>query len=323
MSQSQENDRLKQIKFSIWHEAKKKAEKSIKTCFFPDCNCQSTNCHILQKNGILSKIIEENHLMQFQYNLFHNPSIYFERVGHNDAYSFNCFCNAHDSIFKPIECGLVDFTLYTNLLLFTIRTKLNEKYRKLVSIKQYEILIDSRNVVFNENDLKYFRNIIYGLKLGVQDIDLSLNEIWQDYFNNTESFVFMAKDIPKTPVVLSSFYTYETDYELDRWECFCGYPKPNVSDIFVCLLPYKVTSKLIFGFRKKNEATVGKYVLDMFSKEAIDLEILLTNLLFYACETWAISETFYNEKIKPKEAEFTANLKKPYIRTLRNVNILR
>lgn len=300
--------------------ARKNAAKSINRCFYPDCNDVSTNCHIIQDNGILSNIIENKHVYQLDYDIF--KGINFKRVGHNQAFSFNCFCNTHDSIFKPIESGFIDFNNYKNLLLFTIRTKLNEKHRKLVTLKQNEILIKNEERAFSNFEIDDFENTINELKLGISDIDMSLTDIWNDYFENSESFIFRVKSIKQLPVVLSSFYTYETDYELDRWEYVCGCPKPNVSDIFVCLFPYKDTSILVLGFRKKNLDTVGKYVSDMFLKEGKDMEIFITNLMLFPCETWAISAKFYENCIKHREKYLIELMKTvPYGRKLLDINI--
>ena len=67
------------IKFAkLYHSARKKAEKEIKTCYHPNCNLNSINSHILQKNGILSSIAKENHLWEHQINQFREENFYFK-----------------------------------------------------------------------------------------------------------------------------------------------------------------------------------------------------------------------------------------------------
>lgn len=82
---------IKKQSAKAFQDCKMRARKKIRTCFHPNCIEKSINSHILQKNGILSLISEDRHVMQLIINQFNEPSIYIKEVGLNDAFSFNCF----------------------------------------------------------------------------------------------------------------------------------------------------------------------------------------------------------------------------------------
>jgi hypothetical protein len=173
-----------------FHDCKTKASNNINQCFHPTCNEKSINSHILQKNGILSSIAEENHVVEMQINLFSDDVHFFKKIGINKAFSFNCFCLNHDTeLFKSIEVEEIDFSSYKNLLLFTLRTIYNEKYRKLVNIDMYECQKT------NHPDL-YDVNILNGKlsqeKLGLIDIEKTELTIWEDLNNSTESYLSIS-----------------------------------------------------------------------------------------------------------------------------------
>jgi len=98
-----------------WQNAKLTAIDQINTCFYPDCNKPSINSHILQKNGILSELEENGHVMQMEINPFGDNIHFFKRTGINKAFSFKCFCSHHDiELFDSIEKKEINFSIYRN-----------------------------------------------------------------------------------------------------------------------------------------------------------------------------------------------------------------
>lgn len=286
-----------------FHDCKTKASNKINQCFHPKCNEKSINSHILQKNGILSSIAEENHVVEMQINLFNEDVHFFKKIGINKAFSFNCFCLNHDTeLFKSIEVEEIDFSNYKNLLLFTLRTIYNEKYRKLVNIDTYECQKT------NHPDL-YDVNILNGKlsqeKLGLSDIEKTELTIWEDLNNSTESYVFKVREISKKDICLSAFYNYETSIELNNYLIKHRKHKEEVIDIFVNLFPYKEKSIFMMAYKKDNENEVKGYINEFFTDNEKRLERKITNLMMFQCETWIVSNNFYSKRIKKDERNFS------------------
>ncbi|PQJ74466.1 hypothetical protein [Polaribacter gangjinensis] len=297
-----EYDKIKIAK--LYNTARKKAEKEIKTCYHPNCNLNSINSHILQKNGILSSIAEENHLWEHQINLFRDDKFYFKRTGINEVFSFKCFCKIHDNeLFKKIESNKeIDFTNYESRLLFTLRTIYNEKFRKEVIIGMFELFIENGDLNDYQKDIS--REHINQQKLGISDIEKIELDIWFDLKNKTESFVFEVREIEQIEMCISAFYNYETTLEMNEYRIKYGYEMERISDIFLNLFPYKDKSILIMGYNKKDEKKVKSYFYTFFKESEKRLQIKLTNLFLFAFETWVVSDKFYKQKIKGIEEIF-------------------
>ena len=95
----------------IMREIQKRAIDACKKCWHPEasessCNTDSngkiivSEAHSIQKNGVLSKIAENGHVMGYSFDdLGFDGKL---RSKHHASIFFG-FCNKHDSIFKPIE----------------------------------------------------------------------------------------------------------------------------------------------------------------------------------------------------------------------------
>lgn len=283
----------KTIIAKAFHDCKTTGIKSIKKCFHPDCNQKSINSHILQKNGILSEIAEDSHVFEMQINKYNEKEHTFKRIGINKAFSFNCFCAKHDTeLFKTIEVEDIDFSNYRNLLLFTLRTLYNEKYRKLVNVAMYKCLITNHKDKFN---IHYLKSLLKQEKLGVGDLERTEKIIWKDLNSNSESFVFKVREISFKEICLSAFYTYETSIELQEYAKKHKKPKDELIEIFINLFPYKSKSILMMAYRKENEPEVKGYVNEYFTDNEKRLERKITNLMLFQCETWVISSKFYKK----------------------------
>jgi hypothetical protein len=281
---------------------KKEAIESIKTCYHPDCGEKSINSHILQKNGILSSIAPDKHLWFHDVDQFKNPPFIFKKIGINKAYSFNCFCNKHDTkLFEKIEKDQIDFEDYESSLLFTLRTVYNELFRKEVNIKMIDCLLKNKPEIFDTQRFSYFR---LGTTMGIDDLNKLASQIWNDLNNGGQNFVFKNRVLPKLELCLSSFYNYETSYEMDLYRKREGKEMENVSEIFINFFPYKDNSVLLMGYHKDSEQKVKGYFNTFFKENDKRVQRKLTNLLLFRCETWVTSTKLKNEKINSIENVF-------------------
>lgn len=281
---------------------KEKAKSKIRTCFFPGCSNNSINSHILQKNGILSSIATNNHLWEIGINQFKTPVFQPQRIGINKIFSFNCFCNKHDTeLFSEIENKKINFNDYRTLFLFTIRTFYNELFRKLVGIDQFHCLVTKTD---DEGEKLYLKEIIKQLKLGVRDLDFLKNLIWKDYNSNLRLFEFKYREIGHVDFILSSYYDYETTYEINNHRIKQGKEIDRLSTIFVSVFTYNKRSILMMGYAKEDEKKVKGYFNQFFKESEKRIQRKLTNLIMFQCENWVCSQKFYEKKIKGKEKIF-------------------
>lgn len=286
-----------------FHDCKSKAIKKISICFHPDCNEKSINSHILQRNGILSSIAEDGHVTEMQINKYNEIEHSFKKIGLSKAFSFNCFCQTHDTdLFKTIEIEEIDFSNYRNLLLFTLRTVYNEKFRKLVNVSMYECLIANHSELF---DLDFLKGSISQEKLGIKDLQKTENVIWSDLNNDSESYTFKVKEISKKDICLSAFYNYETSLELQSYILKHRKDKEDVVDIFVNLFPYKNKSIFMMAYKKENESVAKPYVNEFFTDSEKRLDRKITNLMMFHCETWVVSNKFFSKKIEKNQEAFS------------------
>lgn len=289
---------IDKIKFSkFFHESKKNAIKRIVKCYHPDCNEKSINSHILQKNGILSSISKDSHLWEHVLNQFKEPHFQFKRTGINEIFSFNCFCQKHDSeLFKIIETESINFNDYKSCLLFTLRTIYNEKFKKEVNIDIYQTILKSE---FSSNINKEFLELtLEQEKLGLADLAVNENDIWKDLNENTQSFIFEHREITQIELCLSAFYNYETTLEMNLYRLKYGKDMERISEVFINLFPYKNKSILLMAYNKKDETAVKGDFYIFFKESEKRVQRKLTNLFLFACETWVISEKLYSEKFK-------------------------
>jgi hypothetical protein len=287
---------------AAFQNCKVKAIKEIGICFHPECQVKSINSHILQKNGILSSLEKDGHVMEMGINPFLTDIHYFNRIGINKAYSFKCFCNEHDTdLFKSIETEEIDFTDYSKLLLFTLRTIYNEKFRKLVNVRMRELLIEDHSDLY---EVDFLEELNKQEKLGLMDIEKTENLIWEDINSGTHNFTFVTREINQIELCLSAFFNYETTRELDFYRRKYGKDKEDVMDIFINVFPHKDKTSVIMGYKTIHESEVKGYV-NMIMKESEKRFLRkLTNLLMFQCETWITSENFYEKRIKKCEHYF-------------------
>ncbi|HPE58266.1 MAG TPA: hypothetical protein PK904_17810 [Bacteroidales bacterium] len=283
---------------NLWIKAKKKAIDNIDKCFYPGCEEKSIKSHILQRNGILSPLIEDGHLYQMEINLYKEPINYFVRTGAGEAFSFNCFCNIHDNqLFKPIETHPIDFSLYRNRLLFLVRAKLNEKFRKMVVIDIWSQLID----FYKRKGDHYIVNDLMAKKLngqqGLSDILMSEQVIWNDLDSGSESFVIEFREIEFLPICLASFFDHETTDEINRYRELQGKDMEKLSSIFITVFPYNKKSIIMLAYRQSDEKILKGYVNKYLKESEKKLQRLITNLMLFQCETWVMSEDFFLKRI--------------------------
>jgi hypothetical protein len=272
-------------------------------CFESECDLNAVESHLLQKNGIISRIAEEGHVYESTYYTFALPyHLKFQRRGVNKVFAFKGFCQGHDNeLFSPIEKE--DFNLhdYTHSLLFAYRTLVNEIRKKEVIIEYYSNL---KSDLSNPIPTYLLDESIEGLKMGINDsspVLKSLNEHIKD--SSKTDFIFHTYELPRIDLCVCGVYSFETSREINkmRYERDLKFFAP-LTDVFLICLPFDTKSILSIGFLKGYNSKCDEFYNTLFSSKSNSALLqFLSNTLLLQCENWIISKKFYYDHIRNRE----------------------
>lgn len=281
----------------------RKARKKNRNCFQTNCSERAIDSHILQKNGIISAISEEGHVIECVIDPFqNNHKLRFKKTGINEVFTFKGFCKSHDDqLFAEIEKYDFDLSNYNHQLLFAYRTSVNETRKK-------EVIIDCYNSLKGDPSSKipkwYIEDTLEGQKMGIKDGDFTRDMLNKNInTGNSRDFTFFNFELPKIDVCICGVYTFETSAEIKRMELSLdpNFLKP-LTDVFITVLPLKNKSILSVGFIENYNKECDQFYRKLFGN-GTSKTILhhLSDLMLLQIENWIVSETFYYKNIKPKE----------------------
>lgn len=286
-------------------DCRKKAKNSSRECNYPGCNEKEINSHIFQKNGILSSIAKNRHLIAHDIDFYNNHAFAFKRTGLNKVFSFNCFCANHDSeLFKAIESidlDDLDFDCYKNCLLFVMRGVYNELNSKSEVVRFYKCLMKDERGLFDKTTLMAS---LMGNTYGKKDVTDYLKAFWYDLNNGTETFVFRVRRMKRLELCLSSSINYETTDELTDYRMQNRKEMERLAPLFINFFPLKDCSLLLIGYYKSDHDKISGYIDNYFGFDDNLTEMSVTNLILFRCETWVCSEDLYLKKMKSVENYF-------------------
>lgn len=190
--------------------------KKPQTCYARGCKNKSIRSHILQKQGILSKISKKSLVVELEslgpaHNKFH-----FRTRGISDRRSevltYWGFCNSCDSkIFGPIEGGKnADYHLYMSQMLLSYRGYFSEVYKKQYNVKYAEKLLNLSYIsTADKRQISESSNIE---KISLFDA-LLIRNLFHDEIDSGYSksnFTFHTIQLGKLDVFSSTCYSHPT-----------------------------------------------------------------------------------------------------------------
>lgn len=275
-----------------------KFKNAPRECYEPSCKTAAINSHILQKNGVLTQIQEENHVYSLSTNQI-TGELAFRRIGVNNAFSFKGFCNHHDTtIFSSIEQESFEANDYKNQLLLCYRGILNEQRKKEVLIDLHTTFL-SNSKTKDHIDSVAVRRLITNERHAIKDfIELS-TYIANDLSSDTESFYFSHKVIDRLDVCTSATFNVETREDMLRLSTQ-GRLHERLNSIIVNILPYRNKTLILIGCLIKSIDKCLPYYAE-FNKDPFKFS---SDILLKHIETWVCSPTFYLQTIKPIEKDF-------------------
>jgi hypothetical protein len=204
---------------SIMRELIRRGIEKSKFCWHPEADTSSCSvdnngkiivsaAHSIQNNGVLSKIVENGHVMGYA---MEKGEIDGKELGKNHASIFWGFCNKHDAIFRPIEVNPYARTAEQNFLF---------AYRGFVvsSHKKIEVSTWTDFGEQSDNDIKENKKIF-------DDAILTKN------YSVIETEVF---ELPAFyPIAVSSAFYLDYDFEGKE----IPHSDQRMEDIFITLYP--------------------------------------------------------------------------------------
>lgn len=281
----QETKKIEKIITQINKNIKNKKWK----CIIDDCDSESINAHILQKNGILNQIDKDGFIYEikpkdvFKWNgLRFDEITAFKKIGLKEAHSYPTLCNKHDTeIFLPIETHPIDFSSYKINLLFAFRTLLSmrrkeeivlEKEKRIINSNIIQAIPDSKNLLINsESNVKF---LIELLTIRKSEINLMLDNIINSSVNYSyEHFTYPLKE------------TYSSSIH---------FSPEKLESVYVNIFPYNNTTRVLLLFpNETSDSWTNDYVDSWKHLSDEDFELKLTSHLLLKCENWGVSEEIY------------------------------
>lgn len=159
------------------------------SCLCPNCSQKAINSHSIQRNGWLSSIAENGHVVGVKrrlaghlYNTLENSSFnqIIDKIGLAEASTFKGYCNNHDTeLFKCIEKQPLDRNNIHQVFAFHLRAVSFERIAK-INLIGIMSLINLPDEVFFQKELFY------------ADSKYRWNLFWQsnkyDYFSKNYSY---------------------------------------------------------------------------------------------------------------------------------------
>lgn len=265
----------------IMREVMKRGIENNKFCWHPKasnetCNIDSSGkiiisaAHSIQNNGVLSEIVENGHVMSYNFN---KGQFEGQQLGKNYASIFWGFCNKHDSIFRPIENSPYTGTPEQNFL-FAYRGFVVSAHKK----KESSVLMNFGALA--ENDIVVTKKIFDSAILAN---DFSLIE--------SEKFELPAF----YPIAVSSAFYLDYDFE--------GNPIPHsddrIEDIFVTFFPSGNKSYFLISYFSEDRHLYGNLGAQLRKRNNLKSDI--TILIAAHAENIYFNPTYYKTFIEKHE----------------------
>ncbi len=280
-------------------EALRKSESKIRFCMFDNCQNRAIKSHVLQKNGILREISENNHLIELlPSNPFEMEEIGisdFKLVGINNVYTFQGFCKKHDAeIFKPIEkASNLEFENKNQQALFCYRGLCQEIRRKEKAI---EMTIDLKNCLPKES-VEILNCLIEGYFDGIKNLNYFKNELEKSILSdNYDLFYFETTKIPRIDLCISvplniSEPEIPSDYDYEKWKRNKVLP---FSTSFINVFPKGTNTIIIVGYHIKYPCEwTFNFIKRINNGTKKDVLKELSDLITLRLEFWAMSPSLF------------------------------
>ena len=286
-------NKIKKIRDNIFYSAKE--------CMVSNCSQECINSHIVQESKYLKPLANKDGKLKCtnQTTTYPSKTPKFILKPTNKILSFQGFCHFHDElIFSEIEKSPIDFNNHRHLLLLNYRALCHEIRKK----KNNYLLFENILKLLKEDDTdqrEIFDSMAFGSLIGGKELyDVKL-KMENELVNNTlNDFIFFTTTIPYTEIVASSTFNLSTrptevknlTEEIEQ----LIFPEPL---ILSTIIPNSNSTQIILCTEKFNK----KYLEEFVSNYSSGMNKMVNDIILQYTESWACSEKFYLDKIKPNE----------------------
>lgn len=265
------------------------------------CEDEAINSHLLQKNGTLSLISENSHVVELVQNdyfkMFNGErTLLLKRNSINKVMCHPLFCNKHDtSIFRNIEVGEIDFHNQTSQKLFLYRSLCGELWKKQRNLEFYQRMEKSNRlkILLSNREKEMLRQNLEFHALGISDI-INYKEKFENSSQTSSCFTFKTFEMPILKICGAGMFSPISSSE--------SYDQANpFPAIFINLIPFKNSLFIILGKSNEYENTWIKDYFERWNVSHVNTyEQLISDLIASRIESWAISPSLF-ENWRPKK----------------------
>lgn len=297
-------NREKQKPLDRWEASKEFNDKfSKRMCSSPDsfhqnCSKKTIKAHTVPKSSSLKAIAKDGHVLGLKMNLesiFKNkgrPRL--EKIGINNASTFNGFCKIHDDdIFAPIEKEAFKDSAEQCFLL-AYRAFAKEYYAKN-SVSEIDSLrhqADKGKNIDNQMAIQ-MQNFMFDISTRTALLDLEHHKNFFDYtlenndYSNTKAVVFTFDSPP--PVMVSGGVNPDYDFNGNLLQDLMEL-ELRLDSIYVTSFYDGTSGKIVLSWLEHCHETCKKLVESLFQKDPDDI---VTFLVQY------IAKNFENTFVSP------------------------
>lgn len=286
-------------------------------CMNPSCNnkISGRRNHLLQENGILNFVSQDNKLYSYEGDIFGKP-LAFKKTTKNKCMRANILCcTCDDKVFRNIEKTTPDYKKLNTFYLFSLRALIWERRKQ------------EFNISFNKKCLTLFKHELFikevRQKIEYDEFCIKAEKAYErQYFKSPHPKLInygtkhKVRIIPKIEVGLSSHVSLVRNSKDIFY--YHGY--------FIHIIPMNTKSVLIIGtdidkhnwINSKNTMD-GKHgtFMDRFyykfqSYDQKTLQKYISFFMLMTSEDWVCSEGFYLKYIKPKEEEVLSAIRSSF-----------
>jgi hypothetical protein len=277
---------------NVLEKLRSKAFGKRRNCIYHNCTNTAINSHLLQKNGILSKISEQGHVYELTSNRYSDKLIdkhYFKKVGVNKTISSKLFCNHHDSkLFSRIEIGKIDYSSYQSQILLAYRAVASE-------LRLKEIIKDYLFDVYSNTALDFYIDKVpvyllrESVQLGIKDMSFYKSKLENELKQvDTDGFEFFMFDFPRIDICASScFSPISQENSLDQIQ--------PLQIVFFSIFPDQNVTRVILGYYREIQTEWMSKFIDSFRNISTrEFEYMISNILATRIESFCISPALLN-----------------------------
>lgn len=276
--------------------------KKTYTCLFPGCSEKPIKSHSIQKSLLKNIMDSTNHVLNFSLNVqFHLESditVNQQKIGINDASTFEGYCNKHDTtVFLPIEQEQIDYSNDEHNFLLLYRSIAREYYESRKSYFLSRDIIGEINSTLQPDDIRIPYSIIqlylqYCEFFWVEKMKESLDSCYLLKRYNCQ-FKYNHITISKQLPVFANTYFCVQGYKNGKMKQI-DITKDLPYSFSITILPNNGHTDVFYAYLEEQEKDLADFLKNFQSENEIELEEFITDTILINSDNFYISPDYWN-----------------------------